>query len=225
MLEIKMQELIDKRHKIPDEFWILSENGHRVIWVLDQEDGTAGSYQTSQERIGITKEGNILWGFSSGCSCWGGWDSGDYCPTMSAKEFTLDVFDKERQDRVGYNWENLQDFKNSVHANLEDFLLLVADNIEPKRVLEAQNAEVRRYLIKRIGYENIKEDVKAEVLHKDGDNELLRFNTGEMYVKVKDSSTDREYLLYVQGNHETCKSAIAWTFGLREHEYNPIIET
>ena len=102
---------------------------------------------------------------------------------------------------------------------------MISKKPDPKKVLSLQNAEVRRYMIKRVGYDNIKETVQAEVIHVDGDNELLKFNTGELYVKVKDSSTEREYLLFVEGQHKTCRSAIAWTFGLREHEYCPIVET
>ena len=209
----KLAELVEKRDMIPDEFWIKSENGHDVIWVLDQEDGTAGSYETSQERLGITRNGDIVWGFSSGCSCWSGWESDDYCPTVSVKEFVVDMFSGSE------NWEV------EAQSNLVDFLTLVSDKIEPQDVLNVKNAEIRRYLIKRIGYENIKDTVKAEVIHRDGDSELLKFENGEMYVKVKDSSTERDYLLFVEGGHKTCRSAIAWTFGLKEEEYKPIIET
>ena len=209
----KLAELVEKKDRIPDEFWIKSENGHDVIWVLDQEDGTAESYETSQERLGITRNGDMVWGFSSGCSCWSGWESDDYCPTVSVKEFVVDMFSGSE------NWEA------EAQSNLVDFLTLVSDKIEPQDVLNVKNAEIRRYLIKRVGYENIKDTVKAEVIHRDGDSELLKFENGEMYVKVKDSSTERDYLLFVEGGHKTCRSAIAWTFGLKEEEYKPIIET
>ena len=209
----KLAELVEKKDRIPDEFWIKSENGHDVIWVLDQEDGTAESYETSQDRLGITRNGDMVWGFSSGCSCWSGWESDDYCPTVSVKEFVVDMFSGSE------NWEA------EAQSNLVDFLTLVSDKIEPQDVLNVKNAEIRRYLIKRVGYENIKDTVKAEVIHRDGDSELLKFENGEMYVKVKDSSTERDYLLFVEGGHKTCRSAIAWTFGLKEEEYKPIIET
>ncbi len=209
----KLAELVEKKDRIPDEFWIKSENGHDVIWVLDQEDGTAGNYETSQERLGITRNGDMVWGFSSGCSCWSGWESDDYCPTVSVKEFVVDMFSGSE------NWEA------EAQSNLVDFLTLVSDKIEPQDVLNVKNAEIRRYLIKRVGYENIKDTVKAEVIHRDGDSELLKFENGEMYVKVKDSSTERDYLLFVEGGHKTCRSAIAWTFGLKEEEYKPIFET
>lgn len=224
MLKTKIGELFEKRHLIPDEFWVESENGKRVIWLLNQPDGTAGSYEASEERIGMTREGDFLWGFSSGCSCWSGWESSDYCPTKSYKEFDIE---KDFAETRGSEWrkDQLDDWQKPFLNAIDSFLFMVSENPDPKKVLELENAEVRRYMIKRVGYENIKDAVKAEVLHVDGNNELLKFNSGELYVKVRDSSTEREYLLYVEGNHTTCKSAIAWTFGLREEEYNPIIET
>lgn len=108
---------------------------------------------------------------------------------------------------------------------MHDYLLLLKGRITPEEVMGATNAEVRRYLIKRIGYEKIKRLAGASVVHTDGTSELLLFANKEQYVKVKDSSTDRIYLLYVPGHIKTCKAAVAWTFGLNEQEYNPVIET
>lgn len=233
MLYANLEKLSSKLDKIPDEFWVQAENGEQVIWFLDREDGTAGSYETSQERLGMTKEREIIYGFSSGCSCWGGWVKNDYCPTLSYKEFTLkkiQTFSSKDGSRYSVDEKNAditfaEGWDKESSDNLNDFLLLIEENLEPKKVLEVKNAEIRRYLIKRIGYENIKNDVQAEVLHKDGTSELLKFNNGECYVKVKDTSTDREYLLFVPNNIKTCREGIAWTFGLKENEYNPIIES
>ena len=222
MLEIKfkneIERLIEKRDLIPEEFWVpTAGEKYRVIWFMDrQKPSVEQSCDFDEERFGITREGNVIWGFDSGCSCPSPWiDCGDAVYHVKEwKEFTVpaeEAFDADWQD--------------ACYANLKDYILLINDDIEPQKVLEVQNAEIRRYLIKRVGYENIKDKVQATVLHVDGDNELLKFNTGELYVKVKDASTDREYLLYVEGNHATCKSAIAWTFGLTEKDYNPIIET
>lgn len=229
-LEKEIQQLTNNISKIPDEFWVLAENGKRVIWFLNREDGTAGDYETSQERLGLTKEGEIIYGFASGCSCFEGWKADDYCPTLSYKEFTLKKIhtsgtgesynryaDKER-DAADISFAEGWD-KESL-SNMQDFLALVNPDLTPKEVLAVKNAE-----IKRIGYENIKGDVGASVVHVDGTSELLKFADGEQYVKVKDASTDREYLLYVPNNIETCKQGIAWTFGLEAGEYHPVIET
>ncbi len=217
MLEIKqkLDLLVEKRNLVPDEFWL-----DGAFWFHDSQ-GSSEQYSWGQERLGINKEGKIVWAFDSGCSCNSPWDSFDItkCETASHKEFELKNFMDKRNDSY------LTDDEKMIEKNIDEFLLLIRDDVEPKEVVNASNAEIRRFLIKRIGYDKIKADVEATVLHVDGTSELLKFKTGEMYVKVKDSSTDREYLLYVEGNHKTCKSAIAWTFGLQEHEYNPIIES
>jgi len=216
MLEIKqkLDLLVENRNKIPDEFWV-----DGAFW-FHQED--TGVYDWSAERLGINRNGDIVWAFDSGCSCNSPWDNFNInqCETVSHKEFILNDFLKNRSE-----YSELTEDEKSIEKGIDEWLLLVREDVKPQEVLTAQNAEVRRYLIKRIGYEEIKEAVKAEVLHIDGTSELLKFNTGELYVKVKDSSTEREYLLYVEGNHKTCRSAIAWTFGLKEEEYNPIIES
>lgn len=81
--------IINNRVNIPSKYWSKSENEYTIIWLLDREDGTAGSYETSQERLGVTIEGEILWGFSSGCSCWDGWKKEDYDNSVTYKEFIL----------------------------------------------------------------------------------------------------------------------------------------
>ena len=110
------------------------------------------------------------------------------------------------------------------YNNLQDYLLLIEKEIKPLQVVEAKNAEIRRFLMKRIGYDSIRNSAQVEIIQTDGTSELLKINN-EKYVKVKDSSTDREYLLYVPENIKSCKEGIAWTFGLKEEEYNPLIET
>lgn len=237
--EKQLKVLIKNIKKIPDEFWIKTEGNKRAIWFLDREDGTAVSYETSQERLGLTQEGEIIYGYSSGCSCWGGWTREDYCPTISYKEFIIKTFKsfKNTEEDEFENCKNKNEARKTVDIvfaegweeesmnNLKDFLLLVDENIDPSQIFEVKNAEIRRYLIKRVGYENIKEMVGAKVIHQDGNSELLEFNNGERYVKVKDSSTEREYLLYVPSQIQRCKQGVAWTFDLEESEYAPLIET
>lgn len=224
MSEIKfkkeIEKLIENRHKIPDEFWVRTDGGmYQTIWFMDrQKPSVQADYSFDEERFGLTKEGKVIWGFDSGCSCPSPWSAGDFGDSnyhvKEWKEFAV-----PNDEAFDAGWED------ECYSNMRDYLLLVEEDLAPEKVLNVSNAEVRRYLIKRVGYENIKHAVKAEVLHTDGHNELLKFENGEMYVKVRDSSTDREYLLFVEGNHKTCRSAIAWTFGLGEEEYKPEIET
>lgn len=219
MYKTKLQKLKDNRHKIPDEFWL-----DGAFWFYEE---TSGGYSWSSQRLGMKRNGDIVWAFDSGCSCNSEWENFnvDVCDTATTKQFVLSNF-LESAKEYDYGDDgaiNTQE-KDVVHG-IDQFLLLVSDDVDPQDVLKIENAEIRRYMIKRVGYENIKSSVKAKVLHTDGDNQLLKFANDEMYVKVKDSSTDREYLLFVEGNHKTCRSAIAWTFGLTEEEYNPVIET
>lgn len=238
MSEIKFQEqiehLIENRHMIPDEFWVKTDaDKYEVLWFMDrQKPSVEANYSFDEERFGLTRDGKVIWGFHSGCSCpspWSSSDFGDAYETREWKEFVMQDYGKPVQTEEN-RWSAAEWFdagwEEECYSNLSDYILLTrGENIDPVEVLNAKNAEVRRYLIKRVGYQNIKDKVSAQVLHTEGDNELLKFGNGEMYVKVKDSSTEREYLLFVEGNHKTVRSAIAWTFGLREEEYNPIIET
>lgn len=216
MLEtnLKLKKLSDNIHLIPDEF---SVDG--AFWFHSDE---TGGYEWSAERLGIKKDGKIVWAFDSGCSCYGSWESFNIneCSTASHKEFVLKDFMAHRS-----TYDDMTTKEKDIENSIDEALLLIREDATAKEILNAKNAEIRRYLIKRIGYEKIKNDVDATVIHEDGDNQLLKFGNGEMYVKVKDTSTERDYLLFVQGNHKTCKSAIAWTFGLKEEEYNPIIES
>lgn len=214
----EIKKLIKKRNLIPDEFWVWTEKrDHQVIWFMDrQKPSVEASYDFDMERFGITRDGRIIWGFDSGCSCPTPFEGGAY-ETKEWKEFEVSpetAFDREWEEQC---YETLKDFLKLIDS--------VEEKLDPIEVLSIQNAEVRRFIMKRIGYEHIKKQAGATLIHKDGDSELLKFKNGDVYVKVKDSSTEREYLLSVPENTKTCKGGIAWTFGLREEEYKPEIET
>lgn len=227
-----LQKIIRERNKIPEDFWRKAENGEFVLWFLSREDGTAGSYETSQERFGITKNGKIIYGFTSGCSCWDGWSKDEFT-TKTYKEFevlNITTFpQKEYADRVkDCDISFSEGWEDESNGDIKDYLLLLKDKVSPKEALSAKNAEVRRYLIKKVGYNALKKKLNATVIHTDGANELIDVKIGEeteRYVKVKDNSTSREYLLYVGQWNKTCKQAIAWTFNLSESTYKPVLET
>ena len=56
-----------------------------AVWVANSD--TADSYEVDEEWIGISPQGNIVWAYASGCSCWDGDYTEDTKPTV--KEFTL----------------------------------------------------------------------------------------------------------------------------------------
>lgn len=223
MSEIKFNKeitkLIKNIGKVPDEFFVRTDGDKfEVIWFMDrQKPSVEQSYDFDMERFGITKDGLVIWGFDSGCSCPSPWSQEDYGDeNYHAK--TWKEFNIKPEDSFDKGWEE------ECYSNLQDYLLLIQKKINPLDVLRVNNAEIRRFLMKRVGYEKIKDESSVTVIHVDGDSELLKIND-DKYVKVKDSSTDREYLLYVHNNIKTCREGIAWTFGLDEKEYNPIIET
>ncbi len=216
--------LIQKRNLIPDEFWVRIKD-YRCIWFIDgQKPSVEACYNFDEERFGVTRDGKIIWGFDSGCSCPSPWDEDPEYTVKEYKEFVvgeMPELDPKWNDKTA----------DTLGENLRDYLKLidsVEGSLDPTEVFSIRNQEIRRFIMKRIGYKTIKKNAAVAVLHKDGDSELLSViikGEREKYVKVKDSSTEREYLLYVPENITRCKQGIAWTFGLSEDEYNPIKET
>lgn len=91
-------------------------------------------------------------------------------------------------------------------------------------VMEANDQELKQRALKEYGYERFVADSDAKTLHQDGDNWLL--GIGDMrLLSLKDSSTDRRYLLRVPDHIQRTREGVAWTFGLEENEYRPLVET
>ena len=225
-LKKRIEKILKNRARIPDEFFHRTDGRqYEVIWLLNrQKPSVERSYDFDEERFGITKDGRIIWGFDSGCSCPSPWSQSDFGDENYKTASTWKEFEVNPDTEFDINWE-----KESLQT-IEELELLTKNpkDLKPDDVLNAKNAEVRRYLLKRLGYNKIKELVKANVIHKEGTSELVDITHNgvtERYVKVKDSSTDREYLLWVANWVKTCRQAIASTFNLSEEEYNPIEET
>lgn len=91
-------------------------------------------------------------------------------------------------------------------------------------ILKAPNAELRQRGLKLFGFERFRDEAHMEIIHKDGPNCLLsKGNIRMLY--LKDSSTDRRYLLGVPSTIARVRQGIAWTFGKEEEDYNPNMET
>ena len=73
----------------------VSLEGHVVILLLNrQKPSVERSYDFHEERISVNAEGQVIWGFDSGCSCPSPWhDSypGCYTCTNTWKEFVLNI--------------------------------------------------------------------------------------------------------------------------------------
>jgi len=115
---------------------------------------------------------------------------------------------------------------------LKEYLLfkkLKNKTLRAKEIMNCRNAEIRRALLERFGYEKFLAEIKGFTIHSDGNSRLVKIEWKNeepiKLVKVKDSSTDRFYVLRVPPNVKTCREAVAWTFGLTKEEYKPIKET
>lgn len=96
----------------------------------------------------------------------------------------------------------------------------------PSRINERK---LQQMLSDGFGTRNYFEELDAEIIHQDGANYLIRYylqgSQYHQYVRVKDSTTGNYYFLRVDPELKTCREAIAWTFGLSEDDYHPIMET
>jgi hypothetical protein len=104
--------------KIPDKFKTnikannysniagVKDEGHFVVLLLDrQKPSIEASYDFNQERVGVNRFGQVIWGFDSGCSCPSPWDDSFpkcYEATRSWKEFISKAKEKvEGEDAYG----------------------------------------------------------------------------------------------------------------------------
>ena len=78
--------------------------------------------------------------------------------------------------------------------------------------------------MKSYGYEKFVKDSGAKILDKHKDCALIGIEDIKL-LSLKDSSTDRKYLLRVPPEINTYKEGVAWTFGLNADDYKPVIET
>ncbi len=96
----------------------------------------------------------------------------------------------------------------------------------PNEIWELPNQELRRRAWESYGVDRFVMDSKMKEIGVDGSDKLVSVESrNEKYLLLKDASTPRRYLLRVPSNMERCRQAKAWTFGLKEEEYNPLLET
>lgn len=97
---------------------------------------------------------------------------------------------------------------------------------DTEEILATENQEVRSALIEKWDKKDLEE------IDSDETGTLYSTDTypEQRVVKVKNSTpeadgTFKTYWLRVPSNIETAGEAVAWTFGLDEDEYNPIVES
>ena len=107
----KIKKLLGNVGKIPEKFWEETDGGmYKVIWLLDrQKPSVEANYSFDMERLGITNDGRIIWGFDSGCSCPSPFSSSDFGDTKYStntyKEFFIKLPDFDR------DWEKESEAK------------------------------------------------------------------------------------------------------------------
>lgn len=70
-LKEALDYIIENKDLLQDEpIWKKTDGGmYEVHWFLDrQKPSVEADYSFDEERFGITKDGQLIWGFDSGCS-------------------------------------------------------------------------------------------------------------------------------------------------------------
>ncbi|MCX5706010.1 MAG: toxin-antitoxin system YwqK family antitoxin [Candidatus Omnitrophica bacterium] len=101
---------------------------------------------------------------------------------------------------------------------------ILSKQIRAEDILKVKNTTARRFCLEELGYERFLAQMPHEILHKEGDYELVRIDWYKReepiyLVKVKCPSTGAFYTLRVPPTMKTVKEAIAWTFRVKEGEY------
>ncbi len=104
--------------------------------------------------------------------------------------------------------------------------------IKLKMIEQERNVEIRRVMIERFGIDNF--TLLAKKLHEDECGILYskEMDGDEDYTVVKvinstaePDGTYKDYFLRVPPGTRTARAGVAWTFGLKEDEYEPLEET
>ncbi|MCY3411345.1 MAG: hypothetical protein INQ03_06885 [Candidatus Heimdallarchaeota archaeon] len=123
-------------------------------------------------------------------------------------------------------WEDLSEIEQA----LDDYLMEYRQDLSGQDILAVHNQEIRRRLIRRMGYTKFVREVRGRVIHRDGSSQLVKIISPRgqedyVFVRVVCPSTGDTYIIRVPPDMRTCRQAVAWTFGLTEDQYHPLIET
>ncbi len=117
-------------------------------------------------------------------------------------------------------------------VEVPEFVITKPKSIKIKMIDEEPNSEVKRVMIERFGLDLYL--FGAKVIHRDDFGVLyrkeMRGDEPLVVVKVTNSTPEpdgsfKNYFLRVPPQTTTAKAAVAWTFGLKTDEYNPIQES
>lgn len=96
----------------------------------------------------------------------------------------------------------------------EDIVMTPWNKIDCNIILKTTNAEVRREIVRKVGIERICEELKAEVIDKEGDYELLLLDLQDgrkrPWLKMLNPSIGTYHIEGIQPDIKTVKDALAW---------------
>jgi DNA integrity scanning protein DisA with diadenylate cyclase activity len=199
----KLQELTEGGLRlIPPIFWRFNGKNRQI------EDDKFWTLWLMRDKFGIKRNSNVIYKDDRGFEI------------RQFKTFFANPikFSKADEDSI------LEEINNYLMFNKQHLKTL-----EARDIVAVTNLEVRRELLRDFGYERFVNEMKGIVINKDKRGELIKLQVRKeepmKFVKVKDSSTDREYIIRVPPNMKTCTEALAWTFSMSEQEYRPEKET
>src|SRR5262249_26048810 len=112
------------------------------------------------------------------------------------------------------------------------------DGLTAGLIQRERNVEVRRMMLERYGQEEFLMDVGAHLIDRSGYGSLFETTLNDAsggvtlvrFVEVENATVEpdgscKRYMLLVPREVRTAKQAVAWTFGLEEHEYVPTAES
>ncbi len=106
--------------------------------------------------------------------------------------------------------------------------------LTPERIRAEENAELRRVMLEFYGYDRYLAESGARPVDRDETGVLWRIDLPDdepvVMVEVVNSTpepdgTHRTYWLRVPPRTRTARQGVAWTFGMAEEGYTPVLET
>jgi hypothetical protein len=94
-----------------------------------------------------------------------------------------------------------------------------------------QNQEIRQVMIQRVGAARLLDEAQAKQDHSDDFGVLYSIPSADRkVVKVINSTPEpdgsfKDYFLFVPPDMQRAKQAVAWTFGQKEEDYKPAMQT
>ena len=113
-------------------------------------------------------------------------------------------------------------------------IIAAPQKLTPTQIENTANSEIRRIMIQRYGLERFILDAGAELVETDEFGTLYaKYLVGDeplVMVRVSNKTpnadgTYSQYFLRVPPTIKTAKAAVAWTFAMREKDYEPRLET